>query len=128
MWSLNPTSSVSVLMYIDVGPGHDLHGTQTMWRVPFLSTTLTFGPSHPPQNRIDSVMCLLERLRGRGEEKEGVPIFLITRRELKNRGRGMKGLVDKSIGIVTRITEVLVKIKTTEPLRLSKSEDRKKPK
>jgi hypothetical protein len=30
----------------------------------------------------------------------------------------MKGRVDKSMGIVTRITEVLDRIKPTEPLRL----------
>ena len=32
----------------------------------------------------------------------------------------MKGLVDKSRGIVTLMTEVLTKIKTTDPLRLVK--------
>jgi hypothetical protein len=37
----------------------------------------------------------------------------------------MKGLVDKSIGIVTRITEALARIKPTEPLRLDKREARK---
>ena len=30
----------------------------------------------------------------------------------------MKGLVDKSMGIVTHIAEVLARIKPTEPLRL----------
>ena len=39
-----------------------------------------------------------------------------TRRELKKRGRGMKDRVDKSMGIVTRITEALTRIKPTEPL------------
>jgi hypothetical protein len=38
----------------------------------------------------------------------------------------MKDLVDKSMGIVTRITEALVRIKPTEPLRLAKREARKK--
>ncbi len=38
----------------------------------------------------------------------------------------MKDHVDKSIGIVTRIEEDLVKIKDTESLRLAKSEVRKK--
>jgi hypothetical protein len=32
----------------------------------------------------------------------------------------MKDLVDKSMGIVTRIAEGLTKIKPTDPLRLSK--------
>ena len=34
----------------------------------------------------------------------------------------MKGLVDKSIGIVTRIAEALARIKPTESLRLDKRE------
>jgi hypothetical protein len=38
----------------------------------------------------------------------------------------MKGLVDKSIGIVTRIPEALARIKPTEPLRLDKREARQK--
>jgi hypothetical protein len=38
----------------------------------------------------------------------------------------MKDHVDKSMGIVTRITEALVRIKPTEPLRLAKREARKK--
>ncbi len=38
----------------------------------------------------------------------------------------MKGLVDKSMGIVTHIAEALVRIKPTEPLRLDKSEAHKK--
>jgi hypothetical protein len=38
----------------------------------------------------------------------------------------MKGLVDKSMGIVTHITEVLARIKPTESLRLDKREARKK--
>ena len=38
----------------------------------------------------------------------------------------MKGLVDKSMGIVTRITETLTRIKPTDPLRLDKREARKK--
>ena len=38
----------------------------------------------------------------------------------------MKDRVDKSIGIVTHITEVLAKIKPTEPLRLAKRDARKK--
>jgi hypothetical protein len=38
----------------------------------------------------------------------------------------MKNCVDRSIGIVTHITETLVKIKDTEPLRLAKREARKK--
>jgi hypothetical protein len=38
----------------------------------------------------------------------------------------MKDRVDKSMGIVTRIAEVLVRIKPTEPLRLAKCEARKK--
>jgi hypothetical protein len=37
----------------------------------------------------------------------------------------MKGLVDKSLGIVTRITESLARIKPTEPLRLDKRETRR---
>jgi hypothetical protein len=38
----------------------------------------------------------------------------------------MKGLVDKSMGIVTHITKVLVRIKPTDPLTLDKREARKK--
>jgi hypothetical protein len=38
----------------------------------------------------------------------------------------MKDRVDKSMGIVTRITEALVRIKPTEPLRLGQREARKK--
>jgi hypothetical protein len=38
----------------------------------------------------------------------------------------MKDHVDKSMGIVTRITESLAKIKPTEPLRLAKCEAHKK--
>jgi hypothetical protein len=38
----------------------------------------------------------------------------------------MKDLVDKSIGIVTRIAEALARIKPTESLRLDKREARKK--
>jgi hypothetical protein len=38
----------------------------------------------------------------------------------------MKDHVDKSMGIVTHITEDLVRIKPTEPLRLANREDRKK--
>jgi hypothetical protein len=38
----------------------------------------------------------------------------------------MKDLVDKSMGIVTRIAEALARIKPTEPLRLDKREARKK--
>jgi hypothetical protein len=38
----------------------------------------------------------------------------------------MKGRVDKSMGIVTRIAEDLAGIKPTEPLRLAKREARKK--
>ena len=38
----------------------------------------------------------------------------------------MKDRVDKSMGIVTRIAEVLARIKPTDPLRLSKCETRKK--
>ena len=38
----------------------------------------------------------------------------------------MKGLVDKSMGIVTLIVEVLTGIKPTESLRLDKREDHKK--
>jgi hypothetical protein len=38
----------------------------------------------------------------------------------------MKDLVDKSIGIVTRIVEALTKIKPPESLRLVKRESRKK--
>jgi hypothetical protein len=34
----------------------------------------------------------------------------------------MKGRVDKSMGIVTRIPEVLTRIKPTDPLRLTKRE------
>ena len=40
------------------------------------------------------------------------------RRELKHRGRGIKDRVDKSMGIVTLIAEVLGKSRPTEPLRL----------
>ncbi len=49
-----------------------------------------------------------------------------TRREFKKRGKGMKGLVDKSMGIVTHIAEALARIKPTEPLRLDKRETLKK--
>ncbi len=42
------------------------------------------------------------------------------RRELKNRGRGMKDRTDKSMGIVTLIPQALAKIKPTEPLRFTK--------
>jgi hypothetical protein len=45
---------------------------------------------------------------------------------VKKRGRGMKDRVDKSIGIVTRITDACAKNKLTEPLRLSKREACKK--
>ena len=38
----------------------------------------------------------------------------------------MKVLVDKSMGIVTRIAEALARIKPTDPLRLDKREARKK--
>jgi hypothetical protein len=38
----------------------------------------------------------------------------------------MKGHVDKSMGIVTRISELLTRIKPTDPLRLVKCEARKK--
>jgi hypothetical protein len=38
----------------------------------------------------------------------------------------MKDRVDKSIGIVTHIAEVLAKIKPTESLRLAKCDARKK--
>jgi hypothetical protein len=38
----------------------------------------------------------------------------------------MKDRVDKSMGIVTHIAEVLSRIKPTDPLRLSKREARKK--
>jgi hypothetical protein len=38
----------------------------------------------------------------------------------------MKGHVDKSIGIVTHIEEVLAKIKSSEPRRLVKCDTRKK--
>jgi hypothetical protein len=38
----------------------------------------------------------------------------------------MKGLVDKSMGIVTRIAESLARIKPTDPLRLDKRESHKK--
>jgi hypothetical protein len=38
----------------------------------------------------------------------------------------MKGLVDKSMGIVTRIPEGLARIKPTETLRLDKRESLKK--
>ncbi len=38
----------------------------------------------------------------------------------------MKDRVDKSMGIVTQITEVLSRIKPTEPLRLAKREAHKK--
>jgi hypothetical protein len=38
----------------------------------------------------------------------------------------MKGLVDKSMGIVTHIAEALARIKPTEPLRLDKRETRMK--
>jgi hypothetical protein len=38
----------------------------------------------------------------------------------------MKGHVDKSMGIVTLLTELLTKIKPTNPLRLVKCEDHKK--
>ncbi len=40
----------------------------------------------------------------------------------------MKDRVDKSLGIVTHITEVLVKIKPTDPLRLPNGEGRRKRK
>ena len=48
------------------------------------------------------------------------------RRELQKGGRGMKGSVDKSMGIVTLIPETLAKIKPTEPLILAKRAARKK--
>ena len=48
------------------------------------------------------------------------------RRELKNRGKGMKGGVDKSMGIVTLITETLTKIKPTVSLIFAKREVCKK--
>ena len=48
------------------------------------------------------------------------------RRELKNRGKGMKGRVDKSMGIVTLIPEALTKIKPTETLIFSKRATHKK--
>ena len=38
----------------------------------------------------------------------------------------MKDRVDKSMGIVTHITEALARIKPTDPLRLAKREGRKK--
>ena len=38
----------------------------------------------------------------------------------------MKDRVDKSMGIVTRITEALARIKPTEPLRLANRESRQK--
>ena len=38
----------------------------------------------------------------------------------------MKGRVDKSMGIVTHITEALTRIKPTESLRLVECETRKK--
>jgi hypothetical protein len=38
----------------------------------------------------------------------------------------MKGRVDKSMGIVTRIAEDLTRIKSTDPLRLAKRETHKK--
>jgi hypothetical protein len=38
----------------------------------------------------------------------------------------MKGRVDKSMGIVTRIAEALARIKPTEPLRFAKRDARKK--
>jgi hypothetical protein len=38
----------------------------------------------------------------------------------------MKGRVDKSMGIETRISETLSRIKTTDPLRLAKREAHKK--
>ena len=38
----------------------------------------------------------------------------------------MKDRVDKSMGIVTRIVEDLVRIKPTEPFRLTKTEDHQK--
>jgi hypothetical protein len=38
----------------------------------------------------------------------------------------MKDLVDKSMGIVTHISEGLTRIKPTSPLRLDKRETRKK--
>ncbi len=45
---------------------------------------------------------------------------------LKNRGRGVKDHVDKSMRIVTHITEVLGRIKPTESLRLVMCEAHKK--
>jgi hypothetical protein len=38
----------------------------------------------------------------------------------------MKGRVDKSMGIVTRIAEALARIKPTDPLRLAKREAHQK--
>ena len=38
----------------------------------------------------------------------------------------MEGRVDKSMGIVTRITETLARIKTTDRLRIGKREGHKK--
>jgi hypothetical protein len=40
----------------------------------------------------------------------------------------MKGLLDKSMGIVTHIAEDLARIKPTESLRLAKRDARKKQK
>ena len=47
------------------------------------------------------------------------------RRELKKRGRGMKGRVDKSRGIVTLIPETLSKINPKEPFRFVKGGTRR---
>ncbi len=49
-----------------------------------------------------------------------------TRRELKQWGRGIKVRVDKSIGIVNLIVEILVTSRLTESLRLIKRVIRKK--
>ncbi len=38
----------------------------------------------------------------------------------------MKDRVDKSMGIVTRMTEALTRVKPTDPLRLTDRESRKK--
>ena len=52
--------------------------------------------------------------------REGVRTGVETRVRIK-RGKGMKGLVDKSRGIVTRIPEDFPNIKPREPLRLARN-------
>ncbi len=70
------------------------------------------------------IMCRSDRFL-RKEDKDGLRRGG-ARRELKKRGMGMNGRLDKSMGIVTLIPEVLTKIKPTDHLIFSKRVSRKK--